>query len=155
MAYKECDPELCKKIPDLLNALMHFSCYYARKMNHEKFLIPNALPITWIGTKHMHMLLAFLRLYYNGSLFYGPQLKSFDYLDMTKEDREISLKYPVPNLYELITNEQKKKQHVAVFPEHHRDYIEKQLNDVPQINLDLKIMIGDKASFEFSTEDYA
>lgn len=83
LAYKEVDVELEKKLAGLINALVHFGCYYARKVFHEKFLLPNALPINWMGTKHLHNLISFARYFYNGS-FLSTQATPFDYLDMQK-----------------------------------------------------------------------
>ena len=82
MAMKEPDTDLCERLPDFLNGLMNFSLLFARKINDKKFLLPGSLPIDWIGTQHLFMLLEFMRTFYNCSLFNPPGCTNFDFLEI-------------------------------------------------------------------------
>lgn len=61
---------------------------------------------------------------------------------MAPEDQEISFRNPVPSLKDFISNKEKVQQHLALFPEHHRDHLQRQINDLPILNLEVKIMVG-------------
>ena len=154
MAFKEPDVDLCERLPELLNGLMSFGLYFARRINDKKFLLQDSLPINWIGTQHIFMLLEFIRTFYNCSLFNPPAFTYFDYLEMSQEDHEISFKNPVGNLKELIQSKEKMQQHLSLFPEHHRDNIQRQLNDIPILNMEIKIVVGKQQVQEFTTEDF-
>jgi hypothetical protein len=82
MALKEPDADLCERLPELLNGLMNFSLYFARRINDKKFLLPDSLPINWIGTQHLFMLLEFMRTFYNCSLFNPSGFTHFDFLEI-------------------------------------------------------------------------
>jgi hypothetical protein len=43
---------------------------------------------------------------------------------------------------------------LSLFPEHHREYIEKQLNDLPILNLEVKFVLGKNQVHEFTGEDF-
>ena len=58
------------------------------------------------------------------------------------------------NLRGLIESKEKTQQHLALFPEHHRDYLERQLNDLPILHLEVKMMVGKQQVQEFYTDDF-
>ena len=84
IALKEPEADLCERLPELLNALMHFALIFAKRINDKKFLLGDSLPINWIGTQHIFMLLEFIRTFYNCSLFNPPVFTHFDYLEMAQ-----------------------------------------------------------------------
>ncbi len=57
MALKEPNAELCQVVPELLNSLLKFSLIFAKRINDKMLLLEDKLPINWIGTQHIFMLL--------------------------------------------------------------------------------------------------